>query len=130
KTPPGALILPPLTGFRNPSGGDRNKAPGGGFAQPGGQYVARPPERSKTAPVLKEHSREHSQATRAAASSFCPKRPIGIRESIYWMCPGAICRKMSVSMTAGVTQLHTTPVLASSLPKDLVKPITPAFAAL
>ena len=34
------------------------------------QYVARPPERSKTAPVVKEQSSLHSQATRAAASSF------------------------------------------------------------
>ena len=46
------------------------------------QYVARPPERSNTAPVLNEHSSEHNQATSAAASSRLPKRPRGIFESM------------------------------------------------
>ena len=44
------------------------------------QYVARPPERSKTAPVENEHSRLASQQISAAASSTVPKRSIGIFE--------------------------------------------------
>ncbi len=46
------------------------------------QYVARPPERSNTAPVLKAHSSEASQHTIAAASSTSRKRPIGIFDSM------------------------------------------------
>ncbi len=44
------------------------------------QYVARPPDRSKTAPVLNEHSRLASQHTKDAASSTVPNRSIGIFE--------------------------------------------------
>jgi|SRR5436190_2305999 len=44
------------------------------------QYVARPPDRSKTAAVLNEQSSEQSHATRAAASSFRPNRSIGMRD--------------------------------------------------
>ena len=47
-----------------------------------GQYVARPPLISKTAPVEKEHSSEDSQQIRAATSSSSRKRPIGIRASM------------------------------------------------
>jgi hypothetical protein len=36
---------------------------------------------------------------------------------------------MSVAAAAGVTQFARTRVAASSFPSDLVKPITPAFAA-
>jgi hypothetical protein len=46
------------------------------------QYVARPPDRSNTAPVLNEHSGELSQATIAAISSAVPNRPMGIFESM------------------------------------------------
>src|SRR5262249_19249328 len=46
------------------------------------QYVARPPERSNTAPVLNEHSSLASQATSAAISCGSPKRPIGIFDSM------------------------------------------------
>src|SRR5262245_46995611 len=45
------------------------------------QYVARPPERSNAAPVEKEHSSEASHVIIAAASSGCPGRPIGTRET-------------------------------------------------
>ena len=46
------------------------------------QYVARPPDRSKTAPVLNEHSSDASHAASAAASSVRPNRPMGIFESM------------------------------------------------
>jgi len=47
------------------------------------QYVARPPDRSKTAPVENEHSSEASQATSAATSSGRPARPSGIFASTF-----------------------------------------------
>jgi hypothetical protein len=50
---------------------------------PAPQYVARPPDKSNTAPVLNEHSSEQSQATSAATSSFRPNRFMGIFESMY-----------------------------------------------
>ena len=43
------------------------------------QYVARPPERSNTAPVVKLHSGPAIHATIAAISSICRKRPMGMR---------------------------------------------------
>jgi len=48
----------------------------------GGQYVARPPEMSNTAPVVNEHSSDESHATSAATSSTVPGRPSGIFESM------------------------------------------------
>ena len=47
-----------------------------------GQYVARPPEMSNTAPVVKEHSAEAQNATSAAISSTSTKRPRGIFDSM------------------------------------------------
>ena len=46
------------------------------------QYVALPPEMSKTAPVLNEHSSEHSQATSAATSSRRQVRAMGIFDTM------------------------------------------------
>lgn len=46
------------------------------------QYVARPPEMSKTAPVENEHSSLANHATIAANSSGLPSRPIGIFDNI------------------------------------------------
>src|SRR5438093_2959563 len=46
------------------------------------QYVDRPPERSKTAPVLNEHSSDASQATSAATSCGSPSLPSGILDSM------------------------------------------------
>src|SRR6476661_5363678 len=94
------------------------------------QYVARPPERSKTPPVVKEHSAVHNQATIAAISSVRPKRPMGIFESMKSICACVICANMPVFTAAGVTQFTRTPLFASSLPSDLVSEITPALEAL
>src|SRR5512137_1715562 len=94
------------------------------------QYVARPPERSNTAPVENEHSSLASQQTIAAISSTPPKRPSGIFDSMKSMCCCEIWSKIAVRTAAGVTQLTRMPVFASSLPNDLVSPITPAFDAL
>ena len=71
-----------------------------------------------------------SQVTMDATSSTKPKRPIGILLSMNWMCSGVIWSKMGVLTAAGVTELTRTPVSASSLPKDLVKPMTAALLAL
>ena len=46
------------------------------------QYVARPPERSNTAPVEKLHSSEARNATSVATSSGWPIRFIGIRSTM------------------------------------------------
>ena len=45
------------------------------------------------------------------------------------MCCCVIWSKIAVFAAAGVTQLTSTPLCASSLPTALVNPITPAFAA-
>src|SRR5450631_3973487 len=85
---------------------------------------------SKTAPVVNEQSADDSHATSAAISSTATKRPIGILDSMKPMNSSVIWLKISVLAAAGVMQLHSTPVFASSLPSDLVRPITPALAAL
>src|SRR5438445_6624692 len=46
------------------------------------QYVARPPDRSKTAAVLNEQSSEQSHATRAAASCCRPDASLGQNEAM------------------------------------------------
>jgi predicted transcriptional regulator len=51
-------------------------------ALPTPQYVARPPEMSNTAPVVKAQSCEAQKATRSAISSTLTKRPRGIFESM------------------------------------------------
>ena len=48
----------------------------------GDQYVARPPLKSNTAPVVNEFSAETIHATIAAASSTARNRPRGIFESM------------------------------------------------
>ena len=65
----------------------------------GDQYVARPPERSKTAPVLNEQSSEHSQVTRRATSSTVPSRFNGVLASTALMASGENCLMRSVSST-------------------------------
>ncbi len=82
------------------------------------------------AAVEKEHSSEASQHTSAATSSIWPKRPIGIFDSMKSMCAWVIWSKMAVRTAAGVTQFTVILFFASSLPSDLVRPITPALEAL
>ena len=88
------------------------------------QYVARRPDRSKTAPVLNEHSSEASQASIAAALPTSRNRAIGIFDSMKSMWAGVIRSKMAVYAAAGDTALTSTPFVASSLPSDLVSAIT------
>src|SRR5690349_3670682 len=45
------------------------------------------------------------------------------------MCSWVIWSKIAVFAAAGVTQLTSTPVCASSLPRDFVREMTPAFEA-
>ena len=68
------------------------------------QYTARPPEMSKTAPVVNAQSSHGSQAIMAAASSTSRKRFIGIFESMKSMCSCFIWSKISVLAAAGVMQ--------------------------
>src|SRR3954464_705379 len=84
---------------------------------------------SNTAPVENVQSPDASQHTSAAISPTSTKRPCGILESMYWMCCSVIWSKIAVLAAAGVTQLTSTPVCASSLPSDLVSEMTPAFEA-
>src|SRR5262249_19164094 len=92
-------------------------------------YVARPPDISNTAPVLNEHSFDASQATSEAISCTGAVQPIGTSFRMDFTTSGVNFRSCSVSTTVGVTQLTKTPPVASSLPSDLVRPITPALAA-
>ena len=92
--------------------------------------MARPPDRSNTAPVLNEHSAEASHATIAAASLTSRKRAIGIFDNMNSMCAGVIESKMAVFAAAGVTAFTSTPFVANSFASDLVRAITPAFDAL
>src|SRR6185295_20163943 len=84
---------------------------------------------SNTAPVENEHSSDASQTTSAAISSTLTKRPIGILESMYWANSGVTWSRIAVCAAAGVTQLTSTPFLASSLPSALVNAIRPPLAA-
>src|SRR5439155_11164729 len=93
-----------------------------------GQYVARPPERSYTAPVENEHSSEDSHATSAATSSGLPTRPIGIFATSMSTVERSICWSSSVPITAGATALTRIPWVATSLASALVSPMTPALA--
>ena len=69
-----------------------------------GQYVARPPEMSNTAPVVKELSADAHQAASAAISSTLTKRARGIFDSMKSMCSCVIWSKIAVFAAAGVMQ--------------------------
>jgi hypothetical protein len=115
----------PRFSHSNRSGDD----PGFGRRDTDLQYVARPPEISNTAPVEKLHSSLASHRINEATSSMSPKRPMGIFESIQSICVWVICSNNGVFTAAGVTQLTRISLPASSLPKDFVSPMTPAFDA-
>ena len=65
----------------------------------------------------------------AAISSTLTKRPIGILDSMNFANSGVTWSRIAVCAAAGVTQLTSTPVCASSLPSALVKAIRPPLAA-
>ncbi len=71
--------LPPPQPSPASGGGSESLRPG---MMDFNQYVARPPDMSNTAPVVKEHSCEAQKATRLAISSTSTKRPRGIFESM------------------------------------------------
>jgi hypothetical protein len=58
-----------------------------------------------------------------------PTRFIGIRLVMYASTSGAVPSFIGVAMTAGAMALTSTPVVASSLPADLVRPMTAALDA-
>src|ERR1022692_436437 len=68
------------------------------------QYVARPPDRSNVAPVVKLHSGLAIHATIAAISGMVRNRPIGILAFIAAICSGVISLKRSVSVMTGAMQ--------------------------
>jgi hypothetical protein len=78
----------------------------------------------------KEFSSESIQATMAAISCNSAKRSLGIRTRMYSMNSGVRESRIFVLAVVGVMQLTAIPVLASSLPSDLVSPMMPALAAL
>src|SRR6185437_11183845 len=100
---------------------------GGGKLEPIVQYVARPPLKSNTAPVVNEFSSLASQVIMDAASLSSSMRPRGILLTIMSRNFGSWLIAMVVLATAGVTQLTPILYLASSLPSDLVSAMTPAF---
>ena len=79
---------------------------------------------------MKEFSADDSQATIEATSSTFKKRFRGILLSKYWIFSSLILSKILVLATAGVMQLTAMSNSASSFPRDLVRAITPALAAL
>src|SRR5579884_21788 len=86
---------------------------------------------SNTAPVEKEHSSETSHATMAATSSGSHQRPMGMAGEDSTRRGGTFDQSMKpVERTpAGVMQLTSTPVDASSRPMFLVSAITAALEA-
>src|SRR5436305_4462232 len=62
------------------------------------QYVARPPEMSKQAPVEKVMSSLASQQMSEATSSGCPTRASGMRAVMYEMCSSEIWPRIGVSI--------------------------------
>src|SRR5580698_7878003 len=95
----------------------------------GHQYVDRPPDMSNVAPVENEQSSLHSHAIKAATSVTLPSRPIGILPMENCCCSGFKRENSGLSIAAGQTQFTRMPVVASSLPRLLVNPMMPAFAA-
>ena len=91
--------------------------------------MARPPERSNVAPVLKEQPSEHSHKTNSATSSTVPSRLSGLLATMAATASGDSCFKMSVSMAAGATLFTRISVSATSLARHFVKAMTPALAA-
>src|SRR6187200_2077385 len=84
---------------------------------------------SNTAPVENEQSSEASQQASAAISSTLTKRPIGILDNMNLANSGVTWLRIAVCAAAGVTQLTSTPLCASSLPSALVNAISPPLAA-
>lgn len=76
---------------------------------------------------MKLFSLETSQTTMAAASSTSSRRPRGMRERMYSMCSAGSCSRMRVCAVAGEMQLTAMSYWASSLPSDLVMPMTAAM---
>lgn len=72
---------------------------------------------------------EQRKATSSATSSGRPTRFIGIRLVMRASTSGAVASFIGVAMTAGAMALTSTPVVASSLPADLVRPMTAALEA-
>jgi len=72
---------------------------------------------------------EARKATSSATSSGRPTRFIGIRLVMYASTSGAVLSFIGVAMNDGAMALTSTPVVASSLPADLVKPMTAALDA-
>ena len=85
---------------------------------------------SKTAAVEKVFSSEESQQTKDVNSSTSKNLPLGTFESILCTCSLVICSRIRVLAPAGVTAFTAIFLSANSLPKDFVKAITPALAAL
>ena len=79
--PPRAAGSSPACGTRSSRKGQSPRTSGADKPKPP-QYVARPPVKSNTAPVLNEQSSLDNQATIAAISSTSTKRPIGILPSM------------------------------------------------
>lgn len=91
--------------------------------------MARPPDKSNVAPVVKLHSGLATHATIAAISSILRKRPIGIFAFPAAMCSAVISLKRSVSVITGAIALTRTFDGDSSFASDLVNAMTPPFAA-
>ena len=80
--------------------------------------------------MLNEHSSLASQQTSEVASSTVPNLPSGIFDSMNSMCCCGHLIEQGVLIAAGVMQLTRMPVVAVSLPSDLVSAITAALDAL
>ena len=85
---------------------------------------------SKTAAVEKVFSSEESQQTNDVNSSTSKNLPLGTIDNILWTCSLVIWSKIRVLAPAGVTAFTAIFLSASSLPRDFVNPIAPAYPTL
>jgi hypothetical protein len=83
------------------------------------QYVARPPERSNTAPALNVHESEQSHSTSSATSLAVPSRLKVVRDTMAAIASGENWRIISVSQAAGATALTRMSVSAVPYPATL-----------
>src|SRR6202030_28798 len=93
------------------------------------QYLARPPDMSNTAPVLKRLASVHSHATSCATSLAWPSLFTGLSAIMALTASAPRLRIMSVSIGPGATQLTKMLRPAVSRLSALVNAMTPALAA-
>src|SRR5204863_4136654 len=91
-------------------------------------YMYSPPFTRRTSPVMNEARSEPRKAIASATSRAVPARPSEAPSAIAFFAPSGRSFVMSVSIHPGLTAFTRMFLLPSSRAKDLVSPISPAFA--